>query len=272
MSKTNDGRDELIKDLVTQVNTMCDRLCEIAKALGVDAGDTMSPVELAGACAAAARKSRENKYGHDPLPQPRADHYEFTGETKEYKGETIYRIRSKIARPHHGVKAGDKGGWIGLNATLGECAWIAHDAVACDHASVIDAAKLRFHAAVSGYGRVRGDALVEGDALVSGNAVVEDEALVSDKARVCISARVSGSAVVTGYAVVKGEARVMEDAVVGGDARVMDNALLCGRTKLGNNVVVSGKSLVNAPITITDSIIRDARICAEPSRGGDNDE
>lgn len=208
----------------------------------------------------------ETKVEAAGLPKPNADHYEYTGETKTYIGETIYRIRSKIARPHLGVKAGAIGGWIGLNATLGECAWIAHDAVACDYASVLDAAELRFCAVVSGYGRV------QGNALVTGNAVVEDKALVSDKARVCVSARVSGSAAVTGYAVVQGQARVMGNAVVGGDARVMDNARVCGSTKLGDNVIVSGESLVHAPITITNSTIRDTRICAEPSRGGDNDE
>ena len=245
MSKTNDERDELIEYLETQVNTMCASLCEIAKDLGVETRyivNPVDPVELAGECAAAARKRIENKYGHDPLPQPYADHYEFTGETITYTGETLYRIRSRIDRPHHGVKAGDKGGWIGLNATLGENAWITRNAVACDCASVDDAAKLCFYAVVSGYGRVQGNALVEDCAVVSGYAVVE------------------GDAVVSGYAVVEG------------DARVTDNARLCGETKLGNNVVVCGESLVNAPITITDSTIRDARICAEPSRGGDNDE
>lgn len=53
MSKTNDERDELIKDLETQVNTMCDRLCEIAKALEVETQDA-SPLEIADKCCARA--------------------------------------------------------------------------------------------------------------------------------------------------------------------------------------------------------------------------
>ena len=76
--------------------------------------------------------------------------YEFTGETKEYYGVTLRRIRALVTIIGV-VSAGDAGGWIEQEKCLAQSgdAW------------------------VSGNAQVYGDALVSGDAWVYGDAQVE---------------------------------------------------------------------------------------------------
>ena len=87
--------------------------------------------------------------------------YEFTGETKQWLGCTLHRIRAVVSFAY--VKEGEIGGWIETESNLSHCgnAWVCDDA------------------------RVFGNALVCGDAWVCGNARVCDDALVCDNARVC---------------------------------------------------------------------------------------
>ena len=74
--------------------------------------------------------------------------YEFTGETMERSGRTLYRIRA--VRDFGEVKAGDLGGWIETESNL------SNDG----------------NAWVSGNAWVYGDAEVSGNAWVYGNAEV----------------------------------------------------------------------------------------------------
>lgn len=55
-------------------------------------------------------------------------HYELTGETKiAPNGETMHRIRATKDMPHHWVRAGDVGGWIGEEIAFLDGAWIADE-------------------------------------------------------------------------------------------------------------------------------------------------
>ena len=94
--------------------------------------------------------------------------YEFTGETKEFCGRTLHRIRA--VRDFGDVSAGEVGGWIedGVN--------LSHYGDAC----------------VSGDACVYGDARVYGDAWVYGDACVSGDACVYGAARVYGDARVYG--------------------------------------------------------------------------------
>ena len=85
--------------------------------------------------------------------------YEFTGETLEYEGKTLHRIRA--LRDFGDVKAGEVGGWVESEANLSHknLAWIS------DNARVTDNAR------VSGNARVSA-AWVTDNARVSGNARV----------------------------------------------------------------------------------------------------
>ena len=76
--------------------------------------------------------------------------YEFTDETITVNGITLHRIKALIDFDRFGVKAGDLGGFIEVEANL------SHD----------------------------GDAWVYGDALVYGNALVSENAKVSGDAKI----------------------------------------------------------------------------------------
>ena len=86
--------------------------------------------------------------------------YEFTGETRNWVGRTLHRIRA--VRDFGDVKAGDLGGWIETESNLSNDgnAWVSGDA------------------RVSGNAEVYGDAWVSGDARVYGNARVSGDARV----------------------------------------------------------------------------------------------
>src|SRR5574343_316865 len=72
--------------------------------------------------------------------------FKLTDETKVINGVTFHQIEAIKDMPIHGVKAGDKGGWIEKESNISGNAWVYGDA------------------------QVSGDAKVYGDAQVSGNA------------------------------------------------------------------------------------------------------
>ena len=114
--------------------------------------------------------------------------YEFTGETKDWNGHTIRRIRA--VKTVANVATGELGGWIEKEENLSQ----------------------------------DGDAWVSDNAWVFGNAKVSDNAEVSDDAEVSDNAWVSGDAEVFGNAWVFGNAKVSDDAWVFGDAKVSGDA------------------------------------------------
>ena len=136
--------------------------------------------------------------------------YEFTGETKEFLGKTLRRVRA-VAN-FGDVRAGDLGGWIekeGILSQDGAC-WVCGNAQVCGDARVC------------GNARVWGDALVWGDAQVWGDA------------RVCGNAQVWGDARVCGNAQVCGDARVCGNAQVWGDAQVCGTKHLISISPIGS--------------------------------------
>ena len=128
--------------------------------------------------------------------------YEFTGETKNYLGVTLHRIKSLI--DFGDVKSGEIGGWIEKEDNL-------------------------YH---------YGDAWVGGDAKVYGDAKVCDDAQVFGNARVFGNAWVYDDAQVFGYAQVYGNARVFGDAWVYDNARVFGNAQVFGNARIFGNARV----------------------------------
>src|ERR1700676_2291325 len=96
--------------------------------------------------------------------------YEFTGETKDYFGITLRRIR--VVTPFADLKEGCVGGWIAAGDNLSQYgnAWVSGDALVSGDAWVSGDALVAGNALVSGAARVSGDAWVSGDALVAGDA------------------------------------------------------------------------------------------------------
>ena len=105
--------------------------------------------------------------------------YELTDQTATAPdGSTLYRIRALRDLPHHGVKAGDLGGYVAGARNLAGRAWVS------DNAMVYGRAWVTGRAWVYGNARVSGAAWVFGDARVSGAARVYDHARVSGDADV----------------------------------------------------------------------------------------
>ena len=89
--------------------------------------------------------------------------YEFTDETIIVNGITLHRIKALIDFDRFGVKAGDLGGFIEVEANLSHDgdAWVYENALVYGNAWVSENAK------------VSGDAWVYGNAKVSGNAKIK---------------------------------------------------------------------------------------------------
>ncbi|QPK78287.1 hypothetical protein G7Y31_06770 [Corynebacterium lizhenjunii] len=145
-----------------------------------------------------------------------SNHFTLTDDTiTTLSGVTLYRIQATKDLPHHGVKAGDLGGYIQSADNLQDRAWVADEA------------------------RVSGDACVFSDARVAGGALVSGNALVYGDARVYGYAQVFSNAHVYGDAHVAGDARVYGFAQVSGNARVTGNA------QVSNSACIRGKAQVS---------------------------
>ena len=158
--------------------------------------------------------------------------YEFTGETKDWNGHTIRRIRA--VKTVANVATGELGGWIEKEENLSQDgdAWVSDNAWVFGDAWVYGDAWVSDNARVYGNARVSGDARVYGNARVSGDAKVYGNAKVSGYAKVYGNAKVSGYAWVFGDAWVFGNAEVYGDAKVFGDAWVYGNAEVYGGAKV----------------------------------------
>ena len=104
--------------------------------------------------------------------------YEFTGETMDFFGRTLHRIRS--LRAFSDINIGDIGGWIEKEENLSHNnnAQVFDDAQVCGKAQVFDDAQ------VCGKAQVCGDAQVGSKAQVFGKALVVDKARVYNKPQV----------------------------------------------------------------------------------------
>ena len=126
--------------------------------------------------------------------------YEFTGETKDWNGHTIRRIRA--VKTVANVATGELGGWIEKEENLSQDgdAWVSDNAWVFGNAKVSDNAEVSDDAEVSDNAWVSGDAEVFGNAWVFGNAKVSDDAWVFGDAKVSGDAEVFGGAKVSGDA------------------------------------------------------------------------
>ena len=147
--------------------------------------------------------------------------YEFTGETKNYKGRVLHRIKR--------ISDGLVGGWIEKEENLsheGSC-FVYDEAVVFGNGKVYD------------YARVYDYAEVRGDATVYGYAEVYDYARVYGYARIYGIAEVYDYARVYDYATVYGIAKVCgRHAEVFGNAEICDSATVCGNAKIHEGRII----------------------------------
>lgn len=166
--------------------------------------------------------------------------YEFTGETKKWKGHTLYRIRAIVDLD--GVRKGDIGGWIERESNLSndarDEAWVHNCAMVYCNANVIDNALVYDRAEVYGDALVRGNAVVLEDAKIYGDADVYGYATISDCAEIYGKARVGG------WANVHNCAHVCGNAVVNGSAEIREHAKICGKSEVKGNACIIGNAVV----------------------------
>ena len=81
--------------------------------------------------------------------------YEFTGETKEWRGHILHRIRAIVDIAY--AKAGEFGGWIESESNLSENgdAWVFGDAKVCGDAKVYGNAEVYGNVCVCGDAEVK---------------------------------------------------------------------------------------------------------------------
>ena len=129
--------------------------------------------------------------------------YEFTDEIITVNGITLHRIKAIIDFDRFGVKAGDLGGFIEVEANLSHDgdAWVYGDALVYGNAKVSENACISGNACVSGDAKVYGNAKISGDAWISGNAKISGDACVSENAKISGDAKIKRS---NDYACVNG--------------------------------------------------------------------
>ena len=177
--------------------------------------------------------------------------FQLTGESQlTVDGVRVYRIRALRNIPHHGVRKGDRGGWVASERTakgkprLGKHAWLSGEAMLLDQARLSGSAHVSGHAVVRGRASIRGNARVYGEARVAGRAQVTGHARVFGFASVVEQAHLTGHAQVFDSAIVAGKAVVAGMSWVRGHASVAEQARVVGDSELTQFVRVSGRAKV----------------------------
>ena len=121
--------------------------------------------------------------------------YDFSGETKEFSGHTLHRIRAvrDFDTEFCHVKAGDLGGGIESEKNLDQnyTAWVADEAMVFEKACVSE------EACVSGHAQVFGEAIVTGGAEVTDNARIFGDAFILDFVKIYGDTKFFGDAMVS---------------------------------------------------------------------------
>lgn len=165
--------------------------------------------------------------------------YEFTGETKEFDGHTLRRIRA-LVDIENTVKKGELGGWIESEKNLsheGKC-WVGKGCRVCGKAKVYENARVVDNSFVLLGSKVYGDAYVGTCSYVANNSKVYGSAAVTGCAVVTNGAEVYGNATIAGGAVVSDGAKVFDAAIVDHGADVN------GKVTVHNTAKVSGGAII----------------------------
>lgn len=164
--------------------------------------------------------------------------YEITDDTKLLpNGQKVNRIRALVDIPHHGVHAGDIGGYVMSYNNLLEMAWVADDATV--HGSSV----VRGFASVTGEADVCDGSIISRMACVRGSAKVINS-LVTDSATVGGDAYIESSCV-KGNAYVLSGAHIFPGVTVTGDAYVTDIDIHSSDEVI--NVFLGGQSVTITP-------------------------
>ncbi|MBR6097334.1 hypothetical protein IKP94_01110 [Candidatus Saccharibacteria bacterium] len=145
-------------------------------------------------------------------------------------GKKLYRVIALKDIPRHGIKAGDKGGYIQFKKNLSQygSAWVDERAI------------------------VMGNARVEGRALVYGDVVLTDNAIVKGDAKIGGNTAISGDTVIFGKVSIDNTVCVWKDSACGALAYASRNAELEAKY---SRIEISGKTTIFDEVEITGNVI-----------------
>jgi hypothetical protein len=129
--------------------------------------------------------------------------YILTGETIEYRGHRLYRI--KAIKSFSGVRKGSLGGWVESEDNLsqeGDC-WIFNEAKVFRKANVSGGVKVLENACIYGNAVIFGYVVISGNAKVYGNVCIYGNVSISGYAKVFGSLSINSYACIRGDAIVK---------------------------------------------------------------------
>lgn len=169
--------------------------------------------------------------------------YEFTGETKIYKGRELRRIRR--------IKDGLIGGWIESERNLsqkGDCfvydegmvygnGKVYGNSIVYGNGKVFGNGEVFGNGKISDNGMVYGNGMVFHNGMIFGNGVVYDKGLIYGNGVVCDNGKVFG------YGEVCDNGRVCKNGLVHGDGVVFGQGEVCGKGEVFKGKIIGVVSL-----------------------------
>ena len=162
----------------------------------------------------------------------------------EIDGVKLYRIEATRDIPQHGVKKGDRGGYIEKEDNLQDNAWVGRNAKVYGNALVCEEAVVTDEARVFENAQICGNSMVSGEAKVYGSAEIDENAQIEDEVEVYGEAKVYGNVLIFEKAEIYEDAQVSGDATVAGVAQVYGNACVSGETEVRYGVCLTDKAYV----------------------------
>ena len=198
-----------------------------------------------------------------------------------FKKESVkfYQLQALRDIPEHGVKAGDKGGYVTRKDSLsheGSC-WVADEAQVIGKVFISDNAYLGDKAGVRKYFSIkqdydssplyiRGNAKITGRAfvesrnyktgqsknakVVEGNAQIFGSAFIRNSIKICDDVKIYGNSimedviVISGTAEIFGDVEISEKCSITGNSKVFDHARLDEEVEVVNSIIAGSTHLM----------------------------
>ena len=179
--------------------------------------------------------------------------YEFTGETKEYKGRILHRI--KALRNFRNVIKGDLGGWIEKESNLsheGIC-WVYDEAMVFDNAQVRDNVAIRHKAKIYGNARIYGDARICNNVQIYEEAKVYEYAEIYDNVQIYGKTRICGKSHILSNVRIYDRVTICGNARIYGNAQIYENACIWNKAKVYGNAKIYGNAMIYDEAEVFDN-------------------
>ena len=170
--------------------------------------------------------------------------YEFTGETMEYKGRMLHRIRSTKKDPNGFFQSGELGGWIESPHNLRDEAWVGGNAKVYGESVVMD------RAYVGGDSQIHKRSIIRDDTFISGHVEVIESEVNGDSDVGGHSSIISSY--VGGFSRVSGHAQIRHSSV--SNVTIYDNACIERIVLLGDYEICGDAFVTNSKNLIYGTI------------------